>query len=150
MIIETLKGKRKPFGQDYIDKVLEPIKQGKNENVQIGDMADELMKAYAKEMSTIVSNHERLKGIYYIYVLHCKDPQFPTAQKWVFCTMRHKDLYKAPMHSSTDMWMVDNQTSEIKLMWSIPHNSKIDRVLKYPTDEKTLSWTKEAIRKGEL
>lgn len=150
MIVDTLKGKRQCFGLDYFKKVIEPTEQGKNEIVQIGDMANELMKAYAKELSTIIENHKRTKGTYYVYVLHCKDPQFPTAQKWVFCSMRQKDLYKAPMKSSTDMWKIDNQGGEIELMWSIPHNSKIDRVLKSPTDEKTYTWTKEAIAKGTI
>lgn len=133
------------FGDEYKERVTN--KEHKEKHL-VGDIAKEFDKQYVAELNDIVQKHIRLDGIYYIYVLHSKDPQFPTAHKICFCSLRPKDLHKALMIPSADLWKVDNSIGLLELQWAIPPKGKIPRVLSKPTDEKTYKWTKQAL-KGE-
>jgi hypothetical protein len=131
----------KEFGKEYSRQMTKHA----DERIQMGDMAGEFTKKYAYELSDMIKKHEHLEGVYYIYVLWSKDPRFPSATKLCFCSMREKDLNKASMLPSTDLWKIDNKNGSFILRWSIPPKGKIKRTLEKPTDEKRFTWTKEMI-----
>lgn len=139
--------KKTTFGADYQKKIIENTDE---KQYQIGEYASQIVKAYGKELEKMLNSHNRLKGIYYIYIIHHKDPMFQAAHKITFCSMREKDLHKAPMHFGSDMWEVNNDNGELFLKWALPPMSKIDRVLKNPSDVQTYNWVVEALRQRKL
>lgn len=112
----------KLFGERYREH--EEALSKNYELVSAGDLGRELGPSYMKQLEDMIDKHSRLKGIYYIFVLHHQNMMFPNAQYLTFCSAR--DPF--PGYPGADLWKVNNENCNKELVWTLPHSEMWDRV----------------------
>ena len=137
--------KEETFGEEYKRRIIDNPEQCTE---RVGDVAQELNDAHARELSDILKKHNKLEGTYYIFVLYARDPQFPTAIKNIYCTLRPEQLNRVPKYRfGSELWLVDNAKGKMDLKWALPPKAKALEFLKKPNDPLKLKWILKAIQK---
>lgn len=113
----------KKFGKRYHDHAEALLK--KPEYVEAGELGRELGASYMKQLDEMIDKHTRLKGIYYIFVLHHQNMMYPNAQYLTFCSAREWNYGGYP---GADLWKINNDNCTRELLWTLPHSETWDRV----------------------
>lgn len=108
-------------------------------SIEANDLSHEMGNSYMRELRETIEKHQFLKSPYYIQVISSRDVIWGR-RALVFRFFAR--LSKPLMEDDMDLWYIDNKKNIIKLMWSLPHWSEFDMILRDESheDKKVVDW----------
>jgi len=98
----------------------------KNDKLEIGEVGEELGKAYMKGIHDNMEENNGIADKYYILVRVKKDPMTQRIIQQEY----YSYSFLPPMEHNTDVWFVDFMEQKLEVLWSLPHISQFNEILK--------------------
>lgn len=111
--------------RDTVGKIYSDAQKGNQENVSVGDMANEMMKGLVEDINEAISIKPFGDKPWYIMIHEKKDLQMKSA---ILRRVLHFDKRPWPEDDTTVFWH-DPIKIETRFCWALPHHTEMFTIL---------------------